>query len=274
MNRKKTIFIVFFVFIIFILGGVIGMHKAKDRLYSKNLIAAIEANDHQKLEQLLKKNGNVDAVPYSGFRALFLEVFNDPPLFYAIRNGDVESVRFLLEYGADANIVSDGYTPLMAAGKSWKVERFEIAHLLIDYSADVNKVDKWGLTPVLYFNANYNPNDDYEEGYALFLRFVSLGAIPSITHEFYYGNFLLYAVSTNNIEIIEYLIHNCNYEINTTGRDGTSALIRATIFHATDIVEYLIENGVTVSLRDNFGKTALDYAIENNYTDIISLLDD
>lgn len=273
MNRK-SIFVIIFVLVLCVLGVVISLDKAEDRLYSKNLIEAIEASDHQKLEQLLNENGNVNAVPYSGVRAWFLEVFNDPPLFYAIRNGDVESVQMLLEFGADTNFDSDGYTPLLVAGKSWKVERFEIANLLIDYSADVKKIDKWGSTPVLYFNTNYNPNDDYEEGYALFLRFVSLGAIPSITQEFYYGNFLLYAVSTNNIEIVEYLIHNCDYEINSVGRDGKSALIRATIFHATDVVGYLLENGVTVSQRDNFGKSALDYAIENNFSDIISLLDD
>lgn len=273
MKLNRTTIVILSVAILCILGWVVIIHNIQERLYSRNLIAAIEENDHEKLEELLGKNGNIDAVPFSSFHAFFLEIFNDPPLFYAIRNGDVESVQLLLEHGANANIVLDDYYPLMVAAQSLKIERFEIANLLIDYSADINKEDKWGNTPVQYFVIGYNRNDDYESGYALFIRFVSINAIPSNNQEFYYGNYLLYAVSTNNTEIVDYLIENYDYNMNSMGRDGTTALIRATQYNAILVVEYLIENGVDTTYTDNFGKTAYDYAVEKGFIEIINLLE-
>lgn len=248
------------------------MINSSDRLYSRNLIQAIEESNHSKLEELLEDKGNINAVPYSKFHAFFLEIFNDPPLFYAIRKGDVVSVRLLLEHGANANILSDNYTPLMVTAQSINVERFTIAKLLLDYNADANFVDKWGNTPVLRFNLNHNSNDDYENGYDLFLRLCSLNAIPNDTQEFTYGNFLMYAVTTNNVLIVDYLINTLNYDMHSLGKDGVSALIRATQYNAVLVVEYLVQNGVDVSYRDSFNKTAYDYAFEKNYTDILNLL--
>lgn len=274
-KRVKVFLFIFFsiVFGILYLGISLVVSNVEDRIYSRNLIDAIDENDHELLESLLEKKGDLNATPYSTFQSFFLELFNDSPLFYAIRNGDVESVRLLLEHGADTNRISGGYTPLMATGQSGNVERFDIASLLIDYSADVYFVDKWGNTPARYFASTYNSNDDYESGYDLFLKFVSLNAIPSHTQEFYYGNYFLYAVTTNNVFIVDYLINSMDYDIDSLGKDGVSALIRATQYNAFLVVEYLVENGADVSYRDSFNKSAYDYALEKNFTESISILE-
>ncbi|HPG42352.1 MAG TPA: ankyrin repeat domain-containing protein [Acholeplasmataceae bacterium] len=266
--------IILYTFLVFGLSTFLIVHHLSNRVYSRDLIEAIEESDYEKLSILLDKKGNIDAKPYSTFQSFFLEIFNDPPLFYAVREGDAESVRLLLEHGADANMISDDYSPLMEASNSLKIERFEIAHLLLDYGADINFVDKWGNTPVLLFNFNHNSKDNYDDAYTLFLRFVSLGVIPDSSQGFTYGNFLLYAVTTNNVLIVDYLIHSMSYDIHSIGKDGASALIRATQYHAVLVVEYLIENGVDISYRDGFNKSAYDYAVEYNYTEIISILQD
>lgn len=258
---------------VFLFGIFTVISNIRDRVYSRNLIAAIEASDYIELEELLEKKGNVDAVPYSGFHSFFLEIFNDPPIFYAIRNGDTESVKLLLEHGANPNLSSDGYTPLNEALQSKNIERFDIANLLLDYGADVDLDDRWGVKPVLYFTQGYNRNDDYTKGYALFLRFLSLGTIPENSQEFTYGNYLLYAVTTNNVLIVDYLLNTMNYDIHSTGKNGASTLIRATQYNAILVVQYLIENGVDIFYSDSFNKTAYDYAVEKNFTEIMGLLD-
>lgn len=273
MKLTKEKIILFFIVIIFIIVGVIVMHDIKQKIYSRNIIAAIEQKNYTKLSELLDKKGNVDALPFNNFYALITEKFNEPPLFYACRKGDVESVEMLLNHGANTNITTNNYTPLMATAESLNVERFKIANLLIDNSAEINYVDKWGKTAVLYFANGYNRNDNYEDGYNLFIKMVSMKVIPGKDLEFYYGNYLLYAVSTNNVRIVDYLIENLNYDINSVGRDGVTTLIRATQYNAIDVVRYLIENGVDVNAKDNNNKTAYDYAKDKNNIEIISLLE-
>jgi ankyrin repeat protein len=248
------------------------INSIANRLYTRNLIEAIDESNYDRLEELLDKNGNIDAKPYNNFHAFFLEIFNDPPLFYAIRKGDTRTVEMLLEHGADVNIESDDQKPIMVAARSLNVERFAIAQLLIDYGADINYADKWGVAPVLSFSLSHNSKDDYDLGYDLFLRFVSLGVIPESIQEFTYGNFLLYAVTTNNVLIVDYLINVLDYDIHTTGKDGVSALIRASQYHSTLVVEYLLERDVDISYKDDFNKSAYDYALEKDYTDIMILL--
>ena len=269
----KRILILFTLLIIIGLCGSLLMLNFSERAYSRDLIQAIEESNYDKLEELLEKNGNINAKPYSDFHAFFLEIYNDPPIFYAIRKGDINSVRLLLEHDAKVNIVSDHYTPLMETAQSIKIERFEIANLLLDYGADISFVDKRGNTPVLQFNVNHNSEDDYNSGYGLFLRFVSLDVIPNCSQQFTYGNFLLYAVTTNNVLIVDYLINSMNYDLHSIGKDGVSALIRATQYNATLVVEYLVQEGVDSSYRDGLNKSAYDYAVEENYTEIMNILE-
>jgi ankyrin repeat protein len=67
------------------------------------------------------------------------------PLMQAVLYGDAESVRFLLDNGADPNIRNNvGATALM-----WAVGDHEKTRLLIDHGADVNARSDEGRTPLL-----------------------------------------------------------------------------------------------------------------------------
>ena len=65
-------------------------------------------------------------------------------IFEAIREGNLEKVKELIESGADVNAKDNsGETALMWA--AW-YDRAEIAKILIDNGADVNAKNRWGKT--------------------------------------------------------------------------------------------------------------------------------
>ena len=72
----------------------------------------------------------------------------DQALIEATKLGDVDSVKSLIEKGADVNTENDwGCTPLHYAADSGYVD---IAKLLIEHGADVNAKDSDGWTPLHY----------------------------------------------------------------------------------------------------------------------------
>jgi ankyrin repeat protein len=67
------------------------------------------------------------------------------PLMQAVLYGDADSVRFLLEQGADPNLRNEvGATALM-----WAVDEFEKTRLLVEHGADVSARSGDGRTPLL-----------------------------------------------------------------------------------------------------------------------------
>ena len=67
---KLKLIIVFFL----ILSGTVWLviiSSINSRIYSRNLISAIDESNYARLEELLDKKGNVDAKPYSNFHAFF-----------------------------------------------------------------------------------------------------------------------------------------------------------------------------------------------------------
>jgi len=91
------------------------------------LFAAIQNHQHEKLEALLRSGEDVEQKNKFGTR----------PLSFAVNHHDIKSVKLLLEYGANPNVI-DGYgeySPLSAASMRNQIETVK---LLLDYGADVN----------------------------------------------------------------------------------------------------------------------------------------
>ena len=60
--------------------------------------------------------------------------------------------------------------------------------------------------------------------------------------------------------------------INAKGNNGQTALMHSCISNSGDIFVFLMENNADFKIKDNFGKTALDYAIEHNRVEMIEYL--
>lgn len=69
------------------------------------------------------------------------------PLCIAISKGDLESVKKIIEYGADVNEKSNEMTPLMFAARYNKVE---ILKLLVSKGAKISEKDSKGFTALKY----------------------------------------------------------------------------------------------------------------------------
>ena len=71
----------------------------------------------------------------------------EPPLHTAAAFGSLETIRVLLEYGADVNFATPfgSRTPLMAACIH---RNYRVAQLLIEAGAEVNALDSQGESPL------------------------------------------------------------------------------------------------------------------------------
>lgn len=100
-----------------------------DTIYSKMtmLSAASAKGDIEMIEKLVKKEkANVNIKNKE----------NETPIFFAVRNAQIKSIKKLIEFGADLNIVNkDGHTPLILA-LTKKRPNGKIIKTLIDSGAD------------------------------------------------------------------------------------------------------------------------------------------
>jgi len=70
------------------------------------------------------------------------------PLMSAAESGDINTVKNLIDKGADVNVRDEyQYTPLHKASEGGYTETVK---LLIDKGADVNAKGRWNLTPLHY----------------------------------------------------------------------------------------------------------------------------
>ena len=165
-------------------------------------------------------------------------------LIYAVNGGHVETVKLLIENGADVNVrdCSDMnllmylYDNIHANTPSPTDEEIiAIAELLIENGVDVNATDKYGQTALKYA-VNYK---------------------------------------AKNYEAISFLIEN-GADVNAIDESGQTVFEYAVKYesHNYGLISLLIENGADINAIDESGYTILDNAIYDNNYGLIELLVD
>jgi ankyrin repeat protein len=101
------------------------------------LIAAAEKNDLQQVAALLKQNVNPNAR---------LDQWGDNALVHAVRHGNIDMTRVLLDAGADPDQMGKGFRPLGIAALRGDMR---IARLLLDAGAHVDFKSNDGNTPIV-----------------------------------------------------------------------------------------------------------------------------
>lgn len=174
----------------------------------------------------------------------------------------ISIVGFMLKLGADPyfETPSNNYTALYNA---LKLEKYEIADLLIKNGVDVNKPTSNGEQIVFRLirnncikqlefllknglDLNVCSNDSYND--------LPIGA----------------AVKYEKIDIVKLFIEN-GADINKCNKNGKSTLILA-IHNSRQIFKLLIEHGADINKPDNDGDSPLHLAIYRNETEMSKLL--
>jgi ankyrin repeat protein len=249
------------------------------------LIAAIWDKDVEKVEKITKQWGNVNSKPYAlGFLVAMSGVSNRQPIFAACYSGSLDIVRLLVKNGANINVYystgDTNYYAFMEVLRSPSNKRLQIIEYLLKNGLDnikqIESEDKYFWLRIFYKGngprtGNTVGNEASE--YQIFLDFIAQGVFPKESDRIYdVGNFLHETSYWDNVLITQYLIEELNYNINAIGSDGQTPLILSVINNSKDMLIYLLSKGADKTIRDNDGKTALDYATEMGKADFVALL--
>lgn len=270
---KRNLCIRFFIgvtiIVVTIAVGIIGNGVYQN----KKLFDAIERDDCAGAKQAIEKGAWINTRKHL-LHLPNLVPQNPTPLIIACKKGNEKIILLLLDSGADINKKDSytGQTPLLAALHGTKANRFSISMLLLEKGADAfavqNTTSPLEETLVVLDSDNAQTIKD---GFELFQYLIEQQVDMDICKG--KENVLTFATHYGNYNVVEFLIKENYFDINSKDFAGNTALIVATKNNQTQIMKLLLELGADKSLKDADGKTAYDYAVEYDRKDHISLLE-
>ncbi|XP_076300828.1 uncharacterized protein LOC143219007 isoform X2 [Lasioglossum baleicum] len=205
------------------------------------------------------------------------------PLHYAADHGKLEVVRYLIE-GKNANINvkdNDGQTPLHHAADHSKLE---VVKYLIEKSADVNVRDNEGRTSLHYAAYSYKPKVvkyliekgakiDLKGNGELPLEILERGGHRSLADSIIkeLTERLFYAVKYDDFGEVQGLI-NQGVSVNVKNSDGQTLLQYAVSNGKLKVVKYLAEKGADVNERNVSGDAPLHDAVRMGNLEVLKCL--
>jgi len=224
--------------------------KAENDRGEQPLSFAVGRNSFEVAQYLLEKSADVNHKNNSGFTALH----------EAAGRGNIQVARLLIENGADINASTpDGFVPLAYA--AFAENAAEMGKFLILSGADVNPVP-CKHTKACSCGPNFRTplHAACDMGKIEMVEvLVSNGAKVNL----YSNNGLTplhYAVRSGNIDVTSYLLDHGAFLNVRENREGWSELHLAAALGYEDIAGLLIEKGSCPKMKDNSGKTSLEYA--------------
>ena len=193
---------------------------------------------------------------------------NSQHMVTAAENGDLITVKNLLDQGADINQTDEsGRTPIMAATYAHETKMVEY---LLSNGADINKRDHMKNNPFLYAGA---------EGYNDILELLIEAEPDTKLVNRYGGTALIPAAERGHVGTVQLLLEKTDVDVNHVNKLGWTALLEAIVLsdggiNHQEIIRLLIENGADVNLPDGDGKTPLELAREKGFSEIEQILID
>lgn len=265
---RKLLIIIVTIIIVAIVGIIIGNGVYQN----KELFGAIESSDYAGAKQAVEKGAWINARKHL-LHIPNLIPQNPTPLILACKKGDEKIISLLLDSGADINKKDSytGQTPLLAALHGTKANRFSIAMFLLEKGADPFAGQK--TTSPLEETLVVLDSDDEETikaGFELFKYLIEQQVDLDICKG--KENALTLATHYGNYNVVEFLIKEYYFDINSKDLAGDTALIVAIKNDQAQIMQLLLELGADKSLKDSKGKTAYDYAVERGFAELAELL--
>lgn len=227
-----------------------------------------ETSSQSVTDQSTKVSDSLEGTATSQTEEIAYETFAPTTLITAVQEQNIEQVKKIMkdpQYVIDETN-SEGNTPLNIAVHQNQVE---IAKILIDHGADINIQNNISDSPYLYAGA---------EGRSEILTYMLTKQKPDYQKvNRYGGNALIPAAEKGHIENVKILLGEEQMAVDFQNNFGYTALIEAVALNDgsetyQEITRLLIAGGADKSIRDNSGRTALDYAKERNFKQIIDLL--
>jgi len=253
---------------------------------------ASDKNQIEVVNLLLEKGAEINAV----------NKYQITPLFSAIEKKNVDIAAILLKRGADVNFSSpvfgcpvhrvayvdspdllklilankadieakdsDGKTALHLAGM---LGRPEVTKILLENGADVNAIDNGGISPLHHAIMYGKDRDGINRSSELVNYLVSKGAnVNTVTND---GHTPILSATIKGYTDVVKVIHNKGGDIYWMDKVNSQTLLHtACIKGYGDLVDYLTDQGVNKNLKDKFGKTAGDYALQFGHEKIAKKL--
>lgn len=143
-------------------------------------------------------------------------------------------------------------------------ERDSVVQVLLAQGADVNARGQYARTPITTAVRNRKLKT------ATIKRLLEAGADVSLSDE--HGIQAVHFSAASNFEYLKLLAEH-KADLNAISHDShETPLIAGTRYNRKNTVRYLLERGVDVNIKSKTGKTALNYAQEEDFSDIVALL--
>lgn len=207
--------------------------------------------------------------------------FGETPLMDAAENKHVDTVKVLLNHGADPQIYnSDGYSALTKIYKLHGEDDGyeEIIKLLDKAIGRLGGPSGRGAAPLLPDKVIEDPNDEYFANLlkkknitSTIYRYVAQGLKERAAEDFLAHNFtlqskpdiLILAARNGHIELVDILLglNPGSYDINLTNKAGITALLAAVGKGNLEVIKFLLSKGADPNMRrETDGLNALEVA--------------
>lgn len=217
---------------------------------------------------------NLKVIESKEFDTTFVHVenYNIPKsqkFFELVSRKNLTKAKLFDKDDIDLNFIDfkSGYTPLIQAIRNKDIEM--ISYLLSLSSVDLNKVDnkKYFFPPLSHAIQLHNIQ--------IMQLLINNGANvnePSANDKNPYNTPIMISAWSGKLEEVKLLVENGACINQQDKGNGFTALIKAVINNKIEVVKYLLDHKADPTISSFERKTALDYAYDKNYQELISIL--
>jgi len=231
---------------------------------NQDLLTSARVLNLEGIKTAIEKGADVDArfIDHLGQTNGFT------PLMFVCRNKDaIEVAKYLLDHGADPNAKSSldnslAFFPLLTAAHTGNME---LIKLLFNYGASIDKkiIGEKGLNN-LFLSASLSGLTE------LMRLLIDKVSDVSVCDPIIKLTPLMLSASVCNIDGIKLLLEH-NADINAKDYNGKTALMMVVEKYKPrsnyeKVIGLLLDNGAKTDIKDNWGRTVLDYARNRRYS--------
>lgn len=248
-KHRKKIYVICFFSVLALCAHIYNTHY-----YSYQLEKEIMKGDVESVREIAaKKAMNINGRPYNVLVSTLTESDNNTPLEVALREGEPEIARILLDNGADISKCNNIYWVNILLSKKNQAKLLEL--MINEEGCDIH--EKSGGDSMFYWISNYLDTDKNNQEEMFQYITLLLDGNREITikdkAELFVG-----ACSCGNIDIVRYMLQNNYYNDKMISLTKETPLTAAVQNGQPEVYVYLIDYGEDPYIRNQYGKNAID----------------